>query len=587
MAEVFRAVSHGVEGWERVFVVKRILREKSAAPEFIEMFVNEARISALLNHPNIVQIYDFGMENGSYFLSMEFVHGKDLLAVLRQLRAADRVMDPANAASIAHQVAAGLHHAHTLTQGGKHLQIVHRDVSPSNVMLLREGGVKLLDFGIAKAVTEVRRQGSGTTQHGLVKGKLSYLSPEQVRGENVDGRSDVFSLGVVLWECLTGRRLFYDKTEFDTMRNVIERPIPPPSTQRSGIPPALDIIVVRALERDLERRYPNAKVMVDDLENFLREARHVPSALPHLLDELFGTDAADAGSGLPARGPDAPTVETPAVSAELAREPAGAHLSASVPPLSVGRTGAGTPRPDGVLASAPHPRRRRSIIAIGASAVALGALFAVVGTTGTKTRAGATPSGAIAIERAPAGPRHTPAPATATAPTAAPTPTVPTVTLKIDSEPMGAAVSDERGEILGHTPATIALQRQDRSIALSVTLPGFEVGHHSVVPDRDLSAMITLQAKGDSVAARPHIGANTHGPARIRQSLAAASPTHQEAVPGGQSPPAADTTLAATVETEVPPPREPKATEPATEPAATNEPKPATPKPDEPAPVAP
>jgi hypothetical protein len=227
------------------------------------------------------------------------------------------------------------------------------------------------------------------------------------------------------------------------------------------------------------------------------------------------------------------------------------------------------------------------MIAIGASALALGALFAMIGTTGKKTPAVSTPGGAIAIARSPAAPAPTAAPATATAPTAPTAATVPTVTLKIDSEPMGAAVSDERGEILGHTPATIALPRQDRSIALSVTLPGFEVGHHTVMPDRDLSAMITLQAKGDPVAARPHVGANAHAPARTRHNLAAASPTQQEAVPGGQAPPAADTTLAATAETEAPPPREPKATEPTAAPPATDEPKPTAPKPDEPAPVVP
>ncbi len=235
MAEVFRAAANGVEGFQRVFVLKRILKDKSASREFIDMFVSEARISALLNHPNIVQIYDFGQIGGSYFLTMEYLRGKDLLSVMRQLRASGKLMSAGVAAFIAHQIATGLHYAHSLTRvGGETLQIVHRDVSPSNVMLLRAGGVKLLDFGIAKAATETQNeQGS---QAGLIKGKLSYLSPEQIRCADLDGRSDVFSLGVVLWEMLTGRRLFYDKNDVQTMKHVLERPVPPPSTQRAEIP---------------------------------------------------------------------------------------------------------------------------------------------------------------------------------------------------------------------------------------------------------------------------------------------------------------------------------------------------------------
>jgi serine/threonine protein kinase len=301
MAEVYRAVAHGLEGFQRVFVIKRILKDKCATHEFVEMFVNEARISALLNHPNIVQIYDFGQIEGSYFLAMEHLRGKDLLSVLRQLRVAGMKMSPEVAAYLAQQVALGLDYAHTLSHGGKNLRIVHRDVSPSNIMLLRAGGVKLLDFGIAKAAMEIRTDSE--TQAGLVKGKLSYVSPEQIRGAtDIDGRSDVFALGVVLWECLTGRRLFFDRNDFQTMRNVIERPIPPPSTQRAEVPAALDFIVLRALEREPKRRYPDAKTMADELEAVLQEARFAPRAMTRMLDQLFG----EASSQVDLHTPDAP-----------------------------------------------------------------------------------------------------------------------------------------------------------------------------------------------------------------------------------------------------------------------------------------
>jgi hypothetical protein len=191
---------------------------------------------------------------------------------------------------VAREVARGLYHAHTLTNQGKPLGIVHRDVSPSNIMVLRTGGVKLLDFGIARATMKLR---SVTPIGGLVKGKLSYLSPEQVRGQGVDNRSDIFSLGVVLWECLTGLRLFYDPNDLETMRNVLHRPIPRPSEVRAGVPRALDVITLRALGRDLDARYPDAAAMASELEEYLRECRFSPESAVRLLDELFaGEDSA-------------------------------------------------------------------------------------------------------------------------------------------------------------------------------------------------------------------------------------------------------------------------------------------------------
>ncbi len=175
MAEIFRAVSGGAEGWSRLFVIKRIRPEKSGSSEFIKMFCEEARLCAMLHHPNIVQVYDFGQIGGSYFMAMEYLPGKDLSSVMRALRAAKASVPAAVAAFIAQQAASGLHHAHTLVDGSSQpVRIVHRDVTPSNIMLLRTGGVKILDFGIAKDVG----QGDAEfieTQAGQVKGKLAYL----------------------------------------------------------------------------------------------------------------------------------------------------------------------------------------------------------------------------------------------------------------------------------------------------------------------------------------------------------------------------------------------------------------------------
>jgi len=297
MAEVFRAVTEGAEGFRRVFVIKRIRPEKSDSPEFIQMFCDEARICALLNHPSIVQVYDFGQINGSYFMAMEYLRGKDLSSVMRALRAAHAAVPPALAAFVAQQAALGLHHAHiAVLPGGQPVKIVHRDVTPSNIMLLRAGGVKILDFGIAKAAASARQADTGG---GRVKGKLAYLSPEQVRGMELDGRSDVFALGVVLWEMLTGQRLFTAENEFQTMRNVLMRPVPVPSSLRTGVPPALDAIVARALERDRERRYQTAQALADDIERFLRDTPCSIQAVPRLLQDLFGDEPVRAFSDVP------------------------------------------------------------------------------------------------------------------------------------------------------------------------------------------------------------------------------------------------------------------------------------------------
>jgi serine/threonine protein kinase len=293
MAEVYRAVTHGVEGFRRTFVVKRILAEKAASPAFIKMFGEEARISAMLHHQNVVQVYDFGQVHGSYFLAMEFLPGKDLSSLLRVLRAAKAAVPPGIAAYVAREVAMGLHYAHTLRGAGNQpLNIVHRDVTPSNIMLLFAGGVKVLDFGIAKAATEA----SGDAEGG-VKGKFGYLAPEQARNSaEVDGRADVFALGVTLWEMLVGRRLFAGKDDFETLRNVLQKPVPPPSALRPEVPPELDRIVLRALERNRDLRYASADELARDCDKVVREARVDGQTLRGFLNDLFSEESSSLSS---------------------------------------------------------------------------------------------------------------------------------------------------------------------------------------------------------------------------------------------------------------------------------------------------
>jgi len=526
MAEVYRAVAHGLEGFQRVFVIKRILKDKSTAPEFVEMFVNEARISALLNHPNIVQIYDFGQIDGNYFLAMEHVRGKDLLSVLRQLRATGNQMSAEVAAYIAQQVALGLDYAHTLTHAGKNLKIVHRDVSPSNVMLLRAGGVKLLDFGIAKAAMEIKTENE--TQAGLVKGKLSYVSPEQIKGAGViDGRSDVFALGVVLWESLTGRRLFFDRNDFQTMRNVVERPVPPPSTQRHDVPAALDFIVLRALERDPERRYPDAKTMADELEAVLQEARFAPRAMTRMLDELFGEQNPQVELLVP-EGPIQLT--PPPVNAGTVKLEAGDPVlpNGQLPVLEEDEesyTGVSS-----VRRLPTKPRRHFSWMA-AAAGVALtitgGALLL------GKSRRKALNADDVAIATIPPEPlTRTSSPAVP--PSSEPVPAEPAavapalsenVSVKIATDPPGAEVTGEDGIHLGSTPTTLSIRRSDKPLVLVIAKTGFVSSRQTIVPDRDLSALLTLRTDEDAVRKRVPVtkrrraAAPGAGDGRVREGL--------------------------------------------------------------------
>jgi serine/threonine protein kinase len=241
----------------------------------------------MLNHPNIVQVYDFGNVEGHYFLAMEYLRGYDVLAIIKQLRDMKRPFPVPVVAFIAHEVAGCLGYAHGLTgPDGLSLDIVHRDVSPSNVMCLREGGVKLLDFGIASALSEVQPE---QTDQGTFRGKLAYMAPERLRNEPVDGRADLYSLGVMLWEMLTCRRLFRGASDAETLKNVLDMTVPPPSAQRPEVPPSLDAVIKKALARDLGARYQTGQAMADDLEEVMRETKFKSRMPPKLLVDLFGS----------------------------------------------------------------------------------------------------------------------------------------------------------------------------------------------------------------------------------------------------------------------------------------------------------
>ena len=293
MAEVFRAVVPGAEGFRREVVLKRILTSHARAPAFVEMFAQEARISALLHHPNIVQVFDFGQVDGSYFLAMELLDGWEVGAINKALRAAHAKMPIEVALHIAHEVLLGLSYAHTLKVQGHQPHIIHRDVSPSNIMCLRTGGVKLLDFGVA-SVTGVGAEGPGAKP--AFCGKLSYAAPEYVQGHGLDARIDLFAVGTILWEMLVGERLFRSQSDQQTLQALLVGPILAPSIKRPAVSAEIDRIVMKALERDPAQRYQTAAEMAEDLEQVLSERRYQSQMLPRLLANLFGEDAEERSS---------------------------------------------------------------------------------------------------------------------------------------------------------------------------------------------------------------------------------------------------------------------------------------------------
>ena len=280
MAEVLLARTVGPSGFERLLAVKRILPERAQDPEFVRMFLDEARNAAVLAHHRIVHVFDIELRDGALLYAMEYLHGQTLAAVLA------RAPRPplATALAIAIAIAEGLHHAHTRPS-----PIVHRDVAPSNVMITYDGSVKLIDFGIAKAAGNLSR-----TVFGTFKGRLGYSSPEQCRCEEVDARTDVYSLALVLYELTTGRAAFTAGDEQDLIARMTDAQIAPPRAIDPRYPAELEAIVIRGLARDRGQRHPTAAALQHELEAFARRAGLNLSelAMARMMSELFAEELA-------------------------------------------------------------------------------------------------------------------------------------------------------------------------------------------------------------------------------------------------------------------------------------------------------
>ena len=288
MAEIFLARQAGLEGFEKTIVIKRIRPHLSKQPNFVKMFLNEAKLAAQLNHPNIVQIYDLGKIGESYFIAMEYIFGRDMRRIIPKADALGIPFPMVYALKIASSVCEGLYYAHARTDlYGNALNIVHRDVTPENIFVSFDGTVKVLDFGIAKAANQIEQ-----TRAGEIKGKLSYMSPEQCMGKSLDNRSDIFSLGVVLYEWLTGFKLFTGDSEVAILKSITEGKIYAPSYFKADIPEGVEAILMKALAKDREDRYQTAWEMQYDLDQFLSQYEFTPSNihLSNFLKQLFNDE---------------------------------------------------------------------------------------------------------------------------------------------------------------------------------------------------------------------------------------------------------------------------------------------------------
>lgn len=329
MAEIYLARASGIHGFEKYIVLKRILPQYASNEDFIRMFLKEARVAASLDHANIAQVHDIGESGGSTFFTMEYLHGEDLRQVMRHLGRSRQRLPLEHALEIVMGAASGLHFAHEKRGAdGRALGIVHRDISPSNIVVTYQGGVKVVDFGIAKLAADPE-----LSQRHVLKGKIAYVSPEQLQNHPLDRRTDVFSLGVVLYEITTHKRLFKGRSEVETMKAVFDGVVPPPTVVVPDYPAALERIVLRALARAPEDRYQSARDLQVALETFVHDERLrvSPAALAEWMGQTFGSKqeiwhtlstpgaSTDAATPPPAREPTAVTKVTRNVHVEEAQ----------------------------------------------------------------------------------------------------------------------------------------------------------------------------------------------------------------------------------------------------------------------------
>jgi serine/threonine-protein kinase len=505
MAEVFKGRIQGPAGFERVFVVKRILPHLSEEPTFIKMFVEEAKLSARLNHPNIVQIFELGAVDGEYFISMEYIRGHDLADTMRAIWKTMGPPRPELVAYVGREACRALSYAHSLTDDhGRPLGMIHRDVSPSNIMLSYEGSVKLLDFGIAKALGEAPE----TTKSGTMKGKYAYMAPEQTDGGEVDSRIDIFSCGIVLHEVLTGRRLFKGNNDIQTIERVRRCEVPPPSFQNPMCPPEFDNIVLKALARDRNERFSTAAEMADALDDVVHASRFQPGHLAHLLHDLFPLEIG-GGASLPERRPPTHT------STNLSNVTGSSGIPSAVRSPTIQPIARSVPYGHGMGGFDPAETLRKG----GSRGKVAAAVVLALGVGGFAVWKG------MALRNPPAS-----------APHAASFDPARRFNIYVKSEPSGADIFlDGASRPVGATPVTLPIDLNGvSSVRMVLKKPGYEDFQQIVTTDSPVS--INLQPTGSAasqpspasaaepVAAEPGAGDSDSGPKNKRRAGAAKRP---------------------------------------------------------------
>jgi serine/threonine-protein kinase len=447
MAEVFRAQREGAAGFARTVVVKRILGTHNEDPSFVDMFINEAKIASQLTHPNIVQVHELGQVDGEFFIVMEYVKGKDLLRILRELAHAkpqNSAIPPEVAAYIARETCRGLSHAHDhKDEEGNPKPIIHRDVSPQNIMISYDGQVKLVDFGIAKAMNTMREE----TRTGALKGKFAYMAPEQVGGQSPGPQSDVFSTGVVFHEMLTGRRLFKGASDFETLSKVKTMPISPPSSLSPQVPPELDAVAALALERDRTVRYQRANLMARDLDEYLQSKRFSVEAMAEFMVATFPIESRE-------ETPEGHLTTTYMVKSSEIMQSGEIVKLGDGPRAARGDTHAGTPRALGTPSHSVSPSgtggRRSLAVAAGlAATVAIaGIVFVPMSRRPTRLASSDVATTQPAVPEKPA-----------------------MVGVEVSSEPPAAQIF-EGPRLLGTAPATVRMPARGTGVSLTLVHEG-------------------------------------------------------------------------------------------------------------------
>lgn len=531
MAEVWKARMRGVEGFQKIVAIKKILPHLSDNQDFVEMFVDEAKLAAQLNHNNIIHIYDLGKVQGSYYIAMEYIDGFDLKTILRRGQERDQPMTVELALFIASKIASALDYAHRKKDlDEKEMGLVHRDVSPQNVLISQEGDIKLCDFGIAKAASKASH-----TQAGALKGKLQYMAPEQAWGRNIDRRSDIFALATVLFEMLTGRKLFTGDNELSILEQVREAHVQPPSLYNDEVTPEIDKIVIKALQKDPASRYQTAGEMARDLDAVLYSFRPTPTSAdlaiymhrlsspePVMVEpEPFPEPAAAepeppsrvAGPApIPALQPAVPAMAA-AAAAPLAAAPAAAAVADSPAPAAFG--------------DVPEPIKRKSSAGLLAAAIAAIALLGAGGWYFTRKPADATAQPAATNTLAPA---NATAPAALAATNTAATGTLPltttvatATTASIDPNAVDAEVQKRIAAERARLEALARQQQQQQAAPAAAAVPPPAAARPTPAPVQQAQAT-PPPAPVQQPETRPAPAAATPAPAQPEPQVAESRP---------------------------------------------------------------